>query len=192
MSWAEIKKAVNSNIDVPLDTRMSCGLVKVLADGGANVSPSLNIQGKGIINHIWYRTSVPINTTTPRLKITVDDNVIFDKCVKNQNQSSSAEDVRLGFVSSVFAVANTPTVVGKSVRYSGGYTYPIEAAFNRDTVTVSMSSSPETYLLRTDVTNNYYFIVADKPLAFNKNLKIETIGTTTQDSYYYIRYELYE
>ena len=188
MSWAEIKKAVNSNIDVPLDTRMSCGLLKVLADGGVNVGPSLNIQGKGIINHIYYKTSAPVNTTTPRLKITVDDNVIFDKCVRNPNASGSAGDVRLGFVSSVF-MSNYPTIIGTGKTYSDDYLNSFEAAVDRNIQTVDMSSSPETYLQQN---KNYYFIVADKPLAFNKNLKIETIGTTTQDSYYYIRYELYE
>lgn len=154
MSWAEIKKAVNSNIDIPLNEYEVCGHRKVIT--GSTEGNLLNIQGKGLLylaiaNFMGIASS---SGRSSRLKITIDGTVILSVAITGITSNVILAE---GFICRQEII--TPSAV-TDTEENIVYIKDLEPMSTDQTIT-----SP--------IMQRAYALSPVKPLLFNKSLLIQ-------------------
>ena len=191
MSWAEIKKAVNSNLDIPLNDYVACGspvFLGVYNSGATGLTGTLvEVSGKGRLNYVFFGSAnLTQNETTPKLKVTVDgEPIAYWQFV--QNVSGSYEPTLSIFTSttsyldSYYTSVRFPTesdVIG--IQYTGS---------RRVTISPSLQLLYTTPQDTTSTFRNYHMITIN-PIIFKESLKVELEGTSKPFSRWACNYEL--
>jgi hypothetical protein len=186
MSWAEIKKAVNSDINIPLNDYVACGSPVIFGSPNSQTpitGTMLNINGKGRLNYFAFRNA---NMTTgeagPKLKVTVDGNVVAYMQIK--------------FASNVGNTGSVLAVVAKEAQdndhpwtFSGGTNNYISLDGSTQCAYFGFSPSLQVHTA-TSSSYNSMVILSLYPILFTKSLKIELEGSSKPYSQYVYNYEL--
>lgn len=173
MSYAEIKKAINSNLDVPLNKYYINGLNKfsVFPSSCSKLTKIVDVQGGGFL-HSAILKDMSSNSVNYELKVEIDGNVLFWAYTTKYNCT-------FGLTDSLIKIKPSSTffyVLPYSYRYSGnvyrysGHTYETEGnvEIDYDRLGQKILSSER----RQIIYSNIHVASLDKPLRFNKSLNI--------------------
>lgn len=184
MSWAEIKKAVNSNIDIPLDKLVSGANVKIVGGRGSIPTTVIDITGKGLLNvMIVSYGGRSGRTSTPYVKLEIDGEVYYDVALYADVTGTNLV-MSLVFANVNHNVGTNPIVfIGGSDMGPTSVQSPNNGYIPFSSQRVQVSNAKYNSGGNTPICNG---MIADQSIPFSKSLKITTSAASSQsyDSWY--------
>ena len=188
MSWAEIKKAVNSNLDIPLNKLVSGANVKLVGGAGSIPTTVIDITGKGLLNAMIIKYANMNGTVyTPYIKLEIDGEVYYDVALSPGNTYGSAQNIAL-----TFANANCGFYDSDNIQFQPLKGMTLDIAYakgvtNREAYIPFSSQQVQVSKVHTDSSHlPFNGIIADQSIPFSKSLKIttSTAHSHASDSWY--------
>lgn len=210
MSWAEVKKKINSNLDVPLDEVLdeyrNGELIRMsfLNDttGTYNTSPKLKLSltGKGKIYGVGCRAEFGGTSYAriPMLTINVDGETLLNSGCQDVSGSSNSKQCLIGIMpwSNIMTIGNlsTPTVVGYR-NNSMPSAYPATAQWDANNVYLPIRLTPVQYGEAMKVNDScfcgYYL---NRPIVYKNNVEIYGynlgVSASSSSNFYWIEYSM--
>lgn len=181
MSWSEIKKAVNSNLDLPLNEKLEKMFLydnfvarKFIFNQSA-LKTLVDVSGKGELQYFELYSQ-----TTCATRITIDDNVYYFNATGYVRDIASQKYFR-NFGGTVFGM---PTTTTRNISVSSVERHFATMPFHD----IQWGSDSPSTLNEADTV----FVAFKNELKFNKKLKIEASAANNSNAAVGIGYELYD